>query len=132
MDIVKYTEKALKAFMDNRQQTGKIGEDLAVDFLKKSGYKIIERNFRCELGEIDIIAVDKNILAFVEVRTKNSSSFCTPQETVTFSKQKKLQKLSLYYLTKKQIKNRDCRFDVVAIDLSKGKNGIELFKNAFW
>lgn len=118
--------------MDNRQQTGKIGEELAVDFLKKSGYKIIERNFRCNLGEIDIIALDKNILAFVEVRTKISSSFCAPQETVNFLKQKKLHKLSLYYLTKKRIKNRDCRFDVVAIDLSKGKNGIELFKNAFW
>ncbi len=116
----------------NRLQTGKLGEDIAVDFLNNSGYKIIERNFRCELGEIDIIALDKNILAFVEVRTKKTSSFCTPQETVTFSKQKKLQKLSLYYLTKKQIKNKDCRFDVVAIDLSKGKNGIELFKNAFW
>ena len=116
----------------DRLQTGKIGEDLAVDFLKNSGYRIIERNFRCKLGEIDIIALDKNILAFVEVRTKKTSSFCTPQETVTFSKQKKLQKLSLYYLAKKQIKNRDCRFDVVAIDLSKGKNGIELFKNAFW
>ena len=116
----------------DRLQTGKTGEDLAVDFLKNSGYRIIERNFRCKLGEIDIIALDRNILAFVEVRTKNLSSFCTPQETVTFSKQKKLQKLSLYYLAKKQIKNRDCRFDVVAIDLSKGKNGIELFKNAFW
>src|SRR3989338_2012488 len=116
----------------NRQLTGKMGEDIAVDFLQKSGYKIVERNFRCKLGEIDIIALDKNILIFIEVRTKKTSSFCTPQETVNFSKQKKIQRLSLYYLMKKQIKNKDCRFDVVAIDLSKGKNGIELFKNAFW
>ena len=118
--------------MDNRQQMGKIGEEIAVDFLKKSGYKIVERNFRCNLGEIDIIAFDKNTLAFIEVRTKKTSSFCTPQETVNFSKQKKLHKLSLYYLMKKQIKNTDCRFDVVAVDLSRGKNGIEIFKNAFW
>lgn len=116
----------------SRVQTGKIGEDMAVNFLKESGYKIVERNFRCNLGEIDIIALDENILAFVEVRTKNSSDFCSPQQTITFPKQKKLKKLSLYYLAKGQIKNRDCRFDVVAIDLSKGKNGIELFKNAFW
>jgi putative endonuclease len=116
----------------DRRQTGKIGEDMATDFLKKSGYKVIERNYRCNIGEIDIIAVDKDVLAFVEVRTKKSSSFCQPQQTITSPKQKKLQKLALYFLAHKKIKNMDCRFDVVAIDLSKDRNGIELFKNAFW
>lgn len=116
----------------DKLRTGKIGEDMAADFLKRSGYKIIERNFRCNIGEIDIIAIDKDVLVFVEVRTKNSSSFCSPQQTITLSKQKKLQKLSLFFLSNKKIENRDCRFDVVAIDLSRGKAGIELFKNAFW
>ncbi|MBI3813365.1 MAG: YraN family protein [Nitrospinae bacterium] len=116
----------------DRKQTGKIGEDMATDFLKKSGYRIIERNYRCNMGEIDIIAVDKDVLTFVEVRTKNSSSFCQPQQTVTSPKQKKLQKLALYFLAHKKVKNMDCRFDVVAIDLSKDRNGIELIKNAFW
>lgn len=115
-----------------RLETGKIGEDIAVEFLRSSGYKIVERNYRCSLGEIDIIAFDKNVLVFIEVRTRNRASFCPPQETVNYSKQKKLQKLSLYFLSSNNIKNLDCRFDVVAIDLSKGKRGVELFKNAFW
>lgn len=116
----------------DKLQTGKIGEDMAADFLKRSGYKIIERNFRCNVGEIDIVAIDKDVLVFVEVRTKKSSSFCSPQQTITLSKQKKLQKLSLFFLSNRKIENMDCRFDVVAIDLSRGKDGIELFKNAFW
>ncbi len=116
----------------DRQQTGKVGEDMAADFLKKSGYRIIERNYRCKIGEIDIIALDKDILCFVEVRTKNSSSFCRPQQTVTSPKQRKLQKLALYFLAHKKIKNMNCRFDVVAVDISKGRSGIEMIKNAFW
>ena len=111
---------------------GKTGEDSACLFLESKGYKIIERNFRCWLGEIDVIAQDKNVLVFVEVKTRYSSKCGQPFEAVHFYKQKRLVKLAQVYLKfKKGTVNVMSRFDVISIVYKEGQKTIEHIKNAF-
>jgi len=116
----------------NRQEVGKLGEKLAKKFLKKKGYHIYETNFRCQKGEIDIIAQQKNYLAFIEVRTKSNLDFGTPEESITRSKKEKLIALALTYIQTHQNLPSLWRIDVVAIEIDqKGKaNRIELIENA--
>ncbi|MDI6703646.1 MAG: YraN family protein [bacterium] len=113
--------------MQSKVTIGKKGEEEAVRYLKKRGYRIIERNFRCKLGEIDIIAIDKNYLVFIEVKKRDSSSFGNPLESVDEKKQKQIEKVALSFLRYKGLSDVDCRFDVVSITLDK----IELIKDAF-
>lgn len=109
---------------------GSKGEDLAVKFLEGKGYKIISRNYKTPIGEIDIIAEDKGTLVFVEVKTRSCNSFGYPFEAVDAKKQHKLKNLVLLYM-KKQRKDCAVRFDVLSISISKGKNEIEHIKDAF-
>jgi len=97
---------------------GSRGEKLAVDFLKRRGYKIIQRNFRCREGEIDIIAQQGDCLVFVEVRTKKGSRFGTPEESVTLSKREKLISLANAYLQACDNPPAWWRIDVVAVELA--------------
>ncbi len=115
---------------DNKK-TGKIGEDIAIDFLKKKGYKIIERNYKCVFGEVDIVARDSGDIIFVEVKSRRSEYFGDPTDAVDFNKQKKLSKIALNYLNEKRLDNHDARFDVIAIKLSPNGNTVELIENAF-
>ncbi len=95
-------------------EIGREGEKLAVDYLNKKGYKILEKNFRTKLGEIDIIAKDGNFIVIVEVKRRFSDKFGEPELAVNYRKQQKLKKLALYYL--KHIgKEYPVRFDVIAI-----------------
>lgn len=113
-------------------ELGKKGETLALKYLKRHGYKILEQNYRSQFGEIDIIAKDKDVLAFIEVKTRKSSECGMPQESVDIHKQKQIAKVALYYLAKMNIEEIDCRFDIVAITYLLGqKPKIELIKNAF-
>ena len=113
---------------------GKIGEDLACEFLKKQGYKIIERNFRIRGGEIDIVALDGNTLVYVEVKTRTSHLFGKPEESITFYKLKFLERAAKFYRANRQnrIKLPDLeRIDFVGVDLSEAKPELKLIKNAF-
>ncbi len=100
-----------------KQTLGKFGENKACSYLEKNNYKIIERNFRCKQGEIDIIAKDltKNELVFIEVKTRISFNFGQPAQAVTLSKQKHMLNVSKYYLFKHSIKNTYIRFDVIEV-----------------
>lgn len=112
--------------------TGREGEELAVAFLKKKGYRICETNFRCPLGEIDIIAREKTSeLVFIEVKTRKSSQLGYPEQAVGTRKQKKMSQLALWYLQKKKLNNTNARFDVIAITLLPEGNEIKLIQNAF-
>jgi putative endonuclease len=111
--------------------TGEKGELAAVSFLKQNGYKILETNYRCAIGEIDVIAREKNELVFVEVKTRKSGEMGYPEEAVGIKKQKKMSQLALWYLQNKAINNANARFDVIAITVSGSKNEIRLIKNAF-
>ena len=111
--------------------TGKQGENLAAAFLKKNGYRICEVNFRCVLGEIDIIARDKSELVFIEVKTRRSYDMGYPEQAVGIRKQRKMCQLALWYLQKKNMTDISARFDVVAITMLPSGNEIKLIKNAF-
>lgn len=120
--------------LKNKIQIGKIGESIASEYLKSNNYKIIDHNFRAkQLGEIDIIAEENDYLVFIEVKTRRSYNFGTPQESINFTKQKKLKNLANFYIKQKNIKNKNCRFDVVAIIVDKLNNlkKIDLIKYAF-
>lgn len=117
--------------MCSRIELGKQGEKLAVDFLKKRRYKIVEKNFRCKFGEIDIIALEGKTLVFVEVKTRSSHEFGCPQAGVTPRKKAQMAKVAFFYLQENRLFDRDARFDVVAIYVDQGKKRIELIRNAF-
>jgi putative endonuclease len=116
-----------------RQILGKRGEGLAEKFIKRQGYKILESNYRCPLGELDIIADDHGILAFIEVKTRKTGDFGPPQSAVTPTKQQKMAQVAQNYLAHKTLWGVDCRFDVVAVSLSADGEvaQIELIKDAF-
>lgn len=107
------------------------GEDLAVKFLKGEGYRIITRNYKTSIGEIDIIAQDGNTIVFVEVKTRADEFFGQPFEAVNKRKRQKLKNLALLY-QKKQEKEFPVRFDVLSILYrNNGKREIEHIKDAF-
>jgi putative endonuclease len=112
-------------------KTGREGEQIATEFLKKNGYKICEINFRCPLGEIDVIARDKDVLVFIEVKTRKSRELGYPEQAVGIRKQKKLSLLASWYLQGKKLDNASARFDVVAITIFPEGNEIKLIRNAF-
>jgi putative endonuclease len=108
------------------------GEIAAVDYLRGVGYRILIHNYRSPLGEIDIVAEDGESLVFIEVKTRSTSIFGTPQEAVDRKKQSKIARAALYYLSERQIKRKNCRFDVVVVSVGAGqRHKVELMKNAF-
>jgi len=110
---------------------GKKGEDAAVGLLKQNGYKIISRNFKTKLGEVDIIAFDKDTYCFIEVKTRNSLKFGSPLESVSFSKQRQISKAALVFLKERNLLDKKARFDVVSIVYSDNLPKLDLVKNAF-
>ena len=115
-----------------RRETGMLGEKLACDFLGKNGYNILETNYRCPGGEIDIIARQEDTLVFIEVRTKKSRQFGTPEESITPTKMERLRTVAAHYGQNRSNLPASWRIDVVAIQMdSKGKvSRIEIIENA--
>ena len=115
-----------------RRDTGILGEKLARDFLKKRGYRILETNYRCPQGEVDIIARHKDSLVFTEVRTKRSLEFGSPEESITPSKKEKMKAAALHYRQTHDNLPLLWRIDFVAVELNqKGKpSRLELIENA--
>ncbi len=114
-----------------RRDTGILGEKLAKDFLKKRGYRILETNYRCPEGETDIVARHQDYLVFIEVRTKRSLKFGTPEESITPAKMKRLAVAAHYQQTHNNLPS-SWRIDVVAIELDERDkiSRIELIENA--
>lgn len=94
---------------------GKLGESLALEYLKKNKYKILETNFTCKIGEIDIIAMKKKQYIFVEVKNRSSDRFGMPREAVNYYKQQKIRMVAQVYLKMKHKEDVDCQFDVIEI-----------------
>ncbi len=124
--------------LKDSRSAGRKGEDLACKFLKKDKYKILEKNFSCRQGEIDIIAEDrKGVLCFVEVKARcfvevkarSRDDYGLPVEAVTHSKQKRLLATAFIYLENKRIKSKDMRFDIVSVYLVNEET--QIIKNAF-
>jgi len=117
--------------MDNRRSLGDRGEDMAAAHLKKQGYKILERNYRTPIGEIDLVARHQGALVFIEVKTRRSRRFGSPQEAVHPAKQERLRNLAEYYLQQQGLGEVMVRFDVVGILWQGGKPQIEVIEGAF-
>jgi putative endonuclease len=111
---------------------GEMGESIAATFLKGAGFSIVERNFRCVCGELDIIARDGRTIVFIEVKCRNDERYGPPQLAVTPFKQRQISKAALVWLSKRRLYDAEARFDVVAIVLREGDlPEIEHIRNAF-
>jgi putative endonuclease len=114
-----------------RQQYGAQSESLAARLLKQRGYRILETNYRTPLGEIDIIARDRDTIVFVEVKARRSLGFGGPKWAVTPKKQRKISMVALYYLKTTRQSRAKARFDVVAIRSLGQPPQVEIIQNAF-
>ncbi len=113
------------------RKTGETGEAIALSHLRSNGYTIIDRNYTCSIGEIDIVATNEGDVVFIEVKSRRSDYFGSPAEAVTINKQKKISKVALFYMKEKNLVGRSARFDVVAVMLVPGEPVVEIFQNAF-
>ena len=116
---------------DDRQVLGAEGERAAEKFLRRQRYTIVQRNYRCPLGEVDLIALDRSTVVFVEVKTRTQPGFCSPLEAVDLRKQHQIRRAAQHYLSKHRLHDRDARFDVVGVWWDNGRMQCELVKNAF-
>lgn len=115
-----------------RRDTGILGEKLAKDYLKKRGYHILETNYRCPEAEVDIVARHRDYLVFIEVRTKKSLRFGSPEESITPTKKERLKTAAARYRQAHRNLPPSWRIDMVAVELDRsGKpSRIELIENA--
>lgn len=116
----------------SKSEVGKEGERLAREFLEKTGYEIVETNYRYGKGEIDIIVQKEKMLIFVEVKTKKFGDFGDPINWVNRRKQSQIGTIARAYLYEKNITDLDCRFDVITLIYEDGAYKINHIENAFW
>jgi len=102
-----------------RQNVGRVGESLAAQALHEQGYHILEQNFRCRQGEIDLVAEDAGDLVFVEVKTRRGNPYGLPEEAVTRAKRRKLAQVASCYLDQHGNPDRSWRIDVVAVQFNR-------------
>jgi putative endonuclease len=115
----------------NKREKGIRGEALAASFLEKEGYEILERNYRFDRGEIDLIAKEGGDLVFVEVKARHTGDFGSPEEAVSTVKEETLKKTAEGYLFERRISNQSCRFDVVAITYQGSRPAVRIIRNVF-
>ena len=130
MGTAKSTENLSKSPSNNRT-VGKDGEALARTFLKSKGFRITEENYRCPFGEIDIIALDGGEVVFIEVKSRRTTAFGNPEESVNQKKMRKLSQVALHYLSDRGLQDREARFDVVAVLIEPGGSRIHHIPRAF-
>ncbi|MCP4665698.1 MAG: YraN family protein [Deltaproteobacteria bacterium] len=114
-----------------RLELGRFGEELAFKKIKKLGYKKIIRNYRCPLGEVDLIAMDGDTLVFVEIKTRRGKSVYYAKEAVNAKKKRQLSKVALAYMKSHNCCDAKARFDVVAVNVYGGRTRVEVIQNAF-
>ena len=122
--------------MEKNKQTphdlGKSGEKIALNYLIDNKYKVIARSYRLFRGEVDIIAYDQKTLVFVEVKTRRSTDYGFPEESVNPSKQQQIRKIAQGFLAKNNLQNVECRFDVISLSFDEKEGySIRHIKNAF-
>lgn len=110
----------------NHKSLGNYGEEIAAKMMTEKGCIILQRNFRCRFGEIDIVARDGDTIIFVEVKTRRNKRFGEAEEAVDYRKQKKIRQVAEYYLMMNRSKSQKCRFDVYSVYLDENKNPEEI------
>lgn len=111
-------------------ELGRIGENIIADYITKLGYKVVERNFECNQGEIDIVAKDKEELVFIEVKTRTDISYGEASEAVTDTKKRHLINSIKYYIYKQKLEKQPIRIDVAEVYINKGKVKVNYIKQA--
>jgi len=114
-----------------KKELGTKGEDLAVSYLEKQGYRILQRNYRCKSGEIDIICCKAEIIVFVEVKTRTSKLYGSPEESITWRKRDHIRKTALDYLAAGRRSFKELRFDVIGIMIEQGVPRVNHLEGAF-
>ena len=114
-----------------RLELGRFGEELAFKKIKRLGYKKIIRNYRCPLGEVDLIARDGDTLVFIEIKTRRGKSIYYAKEAVDAKKKRQLSKVALAYMKSNNCCEAEARFDVVAVNVDGRRTQIEVIQNAF-
>lgn len=118
--------------LDPRKLFGQAGESAAEEYLRRKGYRIVARNLRSPVGELDLVAEDGRVLVFVEVKARRTDAFGGAIQAVHQRKQKKLIQLAAQYLARHHVKDRLCRFDVVLLQgTDAAVPQIEHIQNAF-
>lgn len=121
----------VSAVSDERIVFGKQGEEIAREHVRRLGYRILASNYKTKIGEIDIVAQDKDALVFIEVKTRSTDCLGVPAEAVTAFKQRQIAKVALGYLKENKMFDAKARFDVVSVNFSQRPPAVDLFKNAF-
>lgn len=116
--------------MAEHNETGKKGEDLAIEYLTNIGFEILERNWKNRFEEIDIVAIEKDLLVIVEVKTRSSLAFGKPEESVGLRKQRLLVNAAEAYIQKGN-SNRETRFDIISVIISGQSHHIQHIRHAF-
>jgi putative endonuclease len=111
---------------------GRYGEELAQEYLAEKGLRILETNYRFHHAEVDIVAEEEDLLVFCEVKTRSDDAFGAPEQAITQLKAQQIRKVAGAYLTKHNIRDRQCRFDVIGILVSGGVVRLNHMRNAFW
>lgn len=114
--------------MYKRHVLGREGENVAVEYLRKEGYKILERNFSCRQGEIDAIVLDEQYIVFIEIKSRTSIEYGLPSEAVTKRKLEHMIKTIKYYLHIRNLENENIRIDVIEVYVKEGKYQINHIK----
>jgi putative endonuclease len=117
--------------MDSRAQTGRRGEEAAARTYQRLGFRVVERNYRCGAGEIDIIATRGSLLVFCEVKSRRSERFGVPAEAVGYAKQQRLRRLAALWLADRRPGYVDIRFDVASVRFRGDRIDVELIPDAF-
>jgi putative endonuclease len=114
-----------------RLNLGKLGETLAIKKVRSLGYKVIAANYRCPVGELDLVARDGDCLVFIEIKTRRRGALDSAKAAVDGRKQRQVSKAALAYMKSNGYGDVKSRFDVVAVSLDQGQPRIEVIKNAF-
>ena len=118
--------------MSRTKEAGDRGESAAAQYLRGLGAEILDAQWRCRFGELDLVARDKGVICFVEVKLRGPGAIAKPREFVTASKQAKLRKTALLWLSANRMSDAFCRFDVAEVyESADGSLRIEYLKNAF-
>jgi putative endonuclease len=117
--------------VDGRRELGRRGEEVAAEFVRGLGYRLIERNFRCRAGEVDLVALDDDTVVFVEVRSRSGVRLGTPLESVDGRKQAQVARVARYFLAAHGWHERTVRFDVVGIRFDAEPPAVEHVRAAF-
>jgi putative endonuclease len=114
-----------------RQELGARGEQIAAEHLEALGWRVLERRWRCAVGELDLVAEDGETVVFVEVRTRSPNAKVPARQSVGFGKQRRVARAALHYVRARNLRLRRFRFDVLAIALGPEGSQVEHFRAAF-